>query len=677
MLRRLALACILTALWAAPYGCAVDTTAIGLEDSGTPMTDSGPGFDAGMIGTFPFIVIVTEPSGMVSGDALIEFRLYDSDVIPVDVAATYDFGGTLSIATPSPGSNLLFGVTADPEKGRLLTFVWNSAQDVPGDVDGVSVCFQGMSDSGLGNLACTTPFDVRNGDPGAAFLKINEVDTGDEDAVELVNTGPDPVDVSGYIFTWTDDSNTFDDHILPDGTIIGPGELLLLRENVGPTNIAGLVYLGSNINWSGLTGGSAAFLDQVGNGIDFVRWGGSTTPPDPPAIWTESGGVLPTVAGGDITLSRVAPDTDDAADWCLTLPTLWSANDPCLVFQDVPPGDLVINEMATGIPDWVEVVNTSGGSIELLGMRLQWTSPMDGGLFTLPAYLLPPGGRVVIMDDQGAPGPGIIVGQGNIGWGAFVGGGSVTLTDGNGNPVDFVRWGMDMVPVPSGLTFDDSMGNLPTIAETVTLGRIPDGMDTDSALDFCVTENTEGVANTACLPDSSSVTLILTEIGVGIPDWVEVTNVGATTADLLGWRFIWQRPPGGGGFQAGILSMPAYSLAPGERVVIADDTLGLMNELVFTGFVNNIRWGGMAGFGGAAGLYDPPGNNADYVLWGTSAIMPFPGVIWSEPGGGIPAPGGNPDTVNRDETVGDNDVDTDWCIKMGMDTAGLPNDTCP
>jgi hypothetical protein len=58
-------------------------------------------------------------------------------------------------------------------------------------------------------------------------------------------------------------------------------------------------------------------------------------------------------------------------------------------------------------------------------------------------------------------------------------------------------------------------------------------------------------------------------------------------------------------------------------------------------------------------------------------------ITWSEPGGGIAAPATDDDVVNRDEALGDNDVDTDWCVLTSAvpgvtaGSPGLANPPCP
>ena len=49
------------------------------------------------------------------------------------------------------------------------------------------------------------------------------------------------------------------------------------------------------------------------------------------------------------------------------------------------------------------------------------------------------------------------------------------------------------------------------------MSRIPDGTDTDTAADWCVTQATDGQPNVACLDPSAGATVLITEIDIGAP----------------------------------------------------------------------------------------------------------------------------------------------------------------
>ena len=80
---------------------------------------------------------------------------------------------------------------------------------------------------------------TRLGTPGVAgrdqglAVHFNEVFTNSEppavDAIELINVGDEAIDISGW---WiTDDLDQPSAFIVPDGTAIGPGRLLVINES--------------------------------------------------------------------------------------------------------------------------------------------------------------------------------------------------------------------------------------------------------------------------------------------------------------------------------------------------------------------------------------------------------------------------------------------------------------
>jgi hypothetical protein len=656
--------------------------ACSFRDTGTGGDASVLG-DAVVVGAFPFLSITSAPSGTLSGLVEVEYLVFDEAGVAVDVTATWTSPTTpVEPATPGMGTNLMVGIDTTPD-GVALTFVWDSSADYPGDVDGAEICLQATSASGVGEVVCTAPFDLRNAVAGADQVRISEVITGSEDRLELVNLGTVAVDLDGFSVGWTDTSGLADVILVADTYLLDPGARVILRENTGAAT-AGALDLGVNISWSNATGGSAELLDLFGASVDFVRWGGSDALPSGGVGWTQTIG-LPTPPDEGASLSRVAAtDTDTAADFCATGATPGAANGPCLTITAYDPGELLISEVALVFPGTVEVINVSGTTANLRGLRLEWSSIFGGGAVLLPDVDIPAGARFVVTGQGGTPGPTAFVGPETIAWsrasGAALGGGTAAILDAFGSGIDFVRWGeTDATDPPPGVGWDESGGVAPSPADTVTLTRSPELVDTDTPVDFCVAAPTFGAPNASCLADGTTVDLLITEISCGSPDWVEVTNAGTTDTDLLGWWVDWSRPGGSGGASeplTGGLPLPSYSLAAGARVVLADGDAVVPNQLVF-GVDKNITWGSASGWSGAAVLLDPYGAPEDFVRWGTSSAPVPIGTSWSEPGGGLPAPVSDDEHVSRDEGLGDNDVDTDWCVVAAPGTTGAPNDSCP
>ena len=82
----------------------------------------------------------------------------------------------------------------------------------------------------------------------------------------------------------------------------------------------------SNISW--IYDGAGELIDASGSGIDFVRFGGSTVPPQDGSSWT---GQAPTPSSDGTHLGRDAnsTDTDDGNDWCNQSASLGSQNVGC------------------------------------------------------------------------------------------------------------------------------------------------------------------------------------------------------------------------------------------------------------------------------------------------------------------------------------------------------------
>jgi hypothetical protein len=162
-------------------------------------------------------------------------------------------------------------------------------------------------------------------------LRINEVNTGTFDYVEISNLGPDIVYMQGYQVYWgcnvgagptfTSGSFTF-----PIGTVLYPGRSAILTEVVSgalPAVPLGTyrVYIGASIPWATMPSGTpateqngvVALVNPLGVGIDRVQWGTTTSSFDTICFGaTISGSVTMTAAA---TVRSSNADTDTPADW--------------------------------------------------------------------------------------------------------------------------------------------------------------------------------------------------------------------------------------------------------------------------------------------------------------------------------------------------------------------------
>jgi hypothetical protein len=362
--------------------------------------------------------------------------------------------------------------------------------------DAADFCVTGAS-PGAPNPPCPPPpVAIAAGD-----ILIAEVDTGDfggiPDTIELYNRSAADINLSGAILR-IEDEGFVTSYPLP-GFLLAAGARVLVADNTGTAG-PDTIVLPDNINWSGATFSMSVGLeDGFGGGVDFVGFGGSTETPAPPVTWT---GAVPVVgAGGSASRVPDATDTDSDADWCVSIDTPLGANSCQLTAADV---SLVVNELNTSIPDWLEVANLGATDVDLVGWSLEFTPGGFGGpdVFTfMTSAVVPAGGFLVIADgDPGAP--FYDTGFFNIAWGPAPSDGSLALRDPAGTGEDFVRWGGDATAPPPGTGWTEAaalpgLGDAEFLNRTITAGGLPS--DTDDAGDWCVhTTSTIGAANTTC-----------------------------------------------------------------------------------------------------------------------------------------------------------------------------------
>jgi hypothetical protein len=126
---------------------------------------------------------------------------------------------------------------------------------------------------GEAHIRCAVP-------PVASTIRINEFSTGTTGAatdefVELVNAGPQTVDLSGYKLVYRSASGTNDASLgtLPAGTVLAPGAFFLF----GGAGYAGAHPADRTFNISpSAAGGGLGLRDASGLLVDSVAWGTAT-----------------------------------------------------------------------------------------------------------------------------------------------------------------------------------------------------------------------------------------------------------------------------------------------------------------------------------------------------------------------------------------------------------------
>ncbi|MEV0868936.1 lamin tail domain-containing protein [Brachybacterium paraconglomeratum] len=174
-----------------------------------------------------------------------------------------------------------------------------------------------------------------------ADVRISEVESDDpaggEDWVELVNTGSEPVDLSGWFLKDDDDSR---DWTIPEGTVLEPGARLVLEHEKA---VAGGFDFGL-----GKADEVRLFAADGSTEIDRLAW-------------TEHAPTTYIVIDGEVAASAE--------------PTRGEENSGPYVPPEVPAdhpdaGAMLVTEVFSDGEDWVEVTNVSDREVDLSGWYL-------------------------------------------------------------------------------------------------------------------------------------------------------------------------------------------------------------------------------------------------------------------------------------------------------------------
>lgn len=228
-----------------------------------------------------------------------------------------------------------------------------------------------------------------------------------------------------------------------------------------------------------------------------------------------------------------------------------------------------------------------------------------------------------------------------------------------------------------GCSSVDSSGCTGRCGDGVINGsEVCDGLDVGSA-------TCPGGAPAICASDCSGVTctgVIITELGLGDPDWVELLNVGSQPVTLNGWYLEWFGYDNGNNAVSGFFAVPMttptpVTLVPGARIVFYDEYNGAGgppdSSPGVLQFHDNIWWGGAPG---AVTLYDPADAPQDFVRWGGPDFGPPTGLSWTDSPGELPGLNSNSAGLSRQPDDVDTDTAGDFCIAPQTD--GAANAQC-
>ena len=349
----------------------------------------------------------------------------------------------------------------DPNGDSLSPFNWKASDAAKGT-------------PGAANSTLPTPtvriseFLVKN---GGAYT-TGGVNPG---FVELFNSGPSSVDVTGWKF---EGAGVF---TIPSGPSIPPGGYLVVHWS--PVPLPSPYVIGS-------LGDSHYLTLSMGNGtfVDGVQYGPLAT---------------------DYSFSRIG------GVWTLSTPTPGSAG---IAAATAPQTSLRLNEWLAnptpGFDDWLELANTSATlPVSLTGLWLGGS----GELFRIAApCAVAPGGYVRLFCNKGGD-------DGNdIGFNLPTSGTTLSLSDGTGTQFDTLTYGTQTEAVPQG-RLPNATGPIvtlpfpsPGLANYSTLTNQP--MINEILLTNFTGDNAPWGAR---------------------PSWIELKNPSVSAVNLSGWRLRW------------------------------------------------------------------------------------------------------------------------------------------
>lgn len=356
-------------------------------------------------------------------------------------------------------------------------------------------------------------------------ILINEIESdaadGGNDWIEIINTGKEDVDISGWFVTDDKELERLDEGKttpLAEGTVLKAGEVMVLEEN-------------SN------------FTFGLGKEDNVCLYDGNKEIKDSYAYSGHAYGTWSRVIGTDSF-------TDQAA-------TKGTANLP--VDEPSEEGGLVINEINSSPADYVELMNTSEKELDISGYEIRDNSDDHRWQF-LEVTTIAPGQIIAVEADtigncyndttdsyeRGEFQEPIGIGSGD----------SIRLYDGSGQLIDQYSW-------TEHASYDGDEA-------AASLGRYPDGTGS-----FVLMKETPGQANQWYVPE-----LVINEIESDgdTTDWVEVYNAGNTDIDISGYYLLDNDPVGHADETVPVTE--GTVLAPGEYYVFdqnKDFTFGLGN----------------------------------------------------------------------------------------------------
>lgn len=171
--------------------------------------------------------------------------------------------------------------------------------------------------------------------------------------------------------------------------------------------------------------------------------------------------------------------------------------------------------------------------------------------------------------------------------------------------------------------------------------------------------------------------ILISEISMSNPDWVELYNTSTTiSVDLEDWQIdYWGFDPSGAQVSDSLV-FPAYTLGPGDRVIIEDTNPPLSQPPEVTPdkikfYQNNFMWMYLPG---AVALFMDDGTALDYVRWIDDTFSPPTGVAWSDTPDPLTSSHNDAYTISRKQDTTETDTADDFCVAPA--TPGAANASC-
>jgi hypothetical protein len=344
---------------------------------------------------------------------------------------------------------------------------------------------------------------------GFVGLWISEYRRWPRPGIEVHNPTATPVVMTDYRLDITGPVNF--SYVFPAGFTLQPGAYAFVFMGPG-TDDAVSLFAGS----SGAFGPNVALTlyDSAVTPLDHVRFGTIATPVPAGANWFGPS-VAPPDASSNTSARRDVEDfdTDSANDWVHGSPAtpgfachggLSLCGGVCVALAEDPAncgacgaacgphqtcaqgtcasvGAVVLAEIRNVGAEAIELFNGTAATVDLGGWTVEWAGDQVGTYTIAPGVLLGPGQFLYLIEGSGGSTSNVIFMGQEISWTSYV---AVSLRDGSGAGVDFVRTGTSNVMPPQGTSWSGPNAPNPSNSVSESLVRQVYAPDTDGAADW-------------------------------------------------------------------------------------------------------------------------------------------------------------------------------------------------